>query len=180
MKRAIIGIVETRDHGEGVIRELHKLGFASDQISALLPDKGSRGDVIHETSTKAPEGAVIGGATLGAVGGALGLLAGIGLLAIPGLGPFIAAGPILAALSGAAAGAALGGVGGALLGMGVPEIEAKVYEGKLRGGNVLIAIHCETSEEQTTARDALKRAGAHDVSSVLEEKTPRVAEQSTR
>jgi len=132
-------------------------------ISALLPDQAGTKDFAHENNTKAPEGAVAGAGAGGVLGGTIGLLAGIGALAIPGVGPFIAAGPLLAALSGAAGGAALGGGVGALVGLGIPEIEAKRYEGKLRGGNILLAVHAESRDDQTTAKRVLQERGAHDV-----------------
>src|SRR5215204_728718 len=133
-KKAVLGLVTSHAQAESVV---------SDLTSALFPDKSGTRDFAHEQNTKAPEGAIAGAGAGGALGGTLGLLAGIGALAIPGLGPFIAAGPILAALSGAAAGATVGGVTGALVGMGIPEIEAKRYEGKIRGGNLLISVHTE-------------------------------------
>ena len=129
-------------------------------------------DFAHEHNTKAPEGAVAGAGAGGALGGTLGLLAGIGALAIPGLGPFIAAGPILAALSGAAAGAALGGLTGALVGMGIPEMEAKQYEGKIKSGNILISIHVEDAEARTDAKKTLERHGATDIVTVGEQSVP--------
>ena len=141
---------------------------------------GGTKDFAHEHNTKAPEGAVAGVAGGGVVGGTIGLLAGIGALAIPGLGPFIAAGPLMAALSGAAAGAALGGVAGALVGMGIPELEAKKYEGKLRGGNVLLAVHVDDSAQQKRAEQVMKTGGAHDVSAVGESSVPKVRTQQTR
>jgi hypothetical protein len=115
-----------------------------------------------------PEGASIGASTGGAVGGTIGLLAGIGALAIPGLGPFIAAGPIMAALSGGAIGAGVGGLTGALVGLGIPEYEAKRYEGKVKEGGILISVHSENSDETNRAKDIFKEAGAHDISSTGE------------
>lgn len=160
MKKAIIGIVENAPAAEGVLTRLQGAGISPDQISVLLPDKTGTRDFAHEHHTKAPEGAVAGASTGGVIGGTLGLLAGIGALAIPGFGPLIAAGPLMAALSGVAAGATLGGVAGALVGLGIPEMEAKHYEGKIKGGNVLIAVHTERPEEQKAAEKALKDAGA--------------------
>jgi tetrahydromethanopterin S-methyltransferase subunit C len=138
----------------------------------LFPDKQGTRDFAHEKNTKAPEGAVAGVGAGGAIGGTLGLLAGIGALAIPGLGPFIAAGPIMAALSGAAAGAAVGGITGALIGMGIPEVEAKQYEGKIKGGNILISVHAESGDDRTRAKKILEQSGATDVTSVSEESVP--------
>src|SRR2546421_2990329 len=138
---AVFCIVRDQDQACQIVDRLRTSGFTGNDISVLLPDKGGTRDFAHEQRTKAPEGATTGGVTGGVVGGALGWLAGIGALAIPGFGPFIAAGPIMAALSGAAAGATIGGITGALVGLGIPELEAKLYEGKLKAGNVLIAVH---------------------------------------
>jgi hypothetical protein len=179
--KSVIGIVDGEGQAESIVGALQSGGFAPSDISVLLPDKRGTRDFAHEHNTKAPEGAAAGAAGGGLVGGTIGLLAGIGALAIPGLGPFIAAGPLMAALSGAAAGAAVAGVAGALIGLGIPELEAKRYEGKLRGGNLLIAVHVEQSEEQKRAEEILKRGGAHDVSSTSEASVPRakVNEQRT-
>jgi len=141
MKKAVIGFAATQEQAEAIATRLRAVGFGTNDISVLFPDKRNTKEFAHKQSTKAPEGATVGASAGGVVGGTLGLLAGIGALAIPGLGPFIAAGPIMAALSGAAAGAGVGGITGALVGMGIPEIEAKKYEGKVRGGNLLIAVH---------------------------------------
>src|SRR5688500_18842465 len=144
--KTVLGVVETQMQAESIVNALQTAGFRLNDVSALFPDKQGTKDFAHEKNTKAPEGAVTGAAGGGLLGGTIGLLAGIGALAIPGLGPFIAAGPLMAALSGAAAGATLGGLTGALVGMGIPEIEAKVYDGKVRGGNILIAVHVESPE----------------------------------
>ena len=125
-----------------------------------------------EKNTKAPEGAVAGAGAGGVVGGTLGLLAGIGALAIPGVGPFIAAGPIMAALSGAAAGAAVGGITGALIGMGIPELEAKQYEGKIKGGNILLSVHVDDSTERARAKKILEESGATDIATTGEKSPP--------
>jgi hypothetical protein len=171
--KSVMGIVETGDQAERIVSALGRAGFSPNDISALFPDKEGTKDFAHEHHTKAPEGAVAGAGGGGLLGGTVGLLAGIGALAIPGLGPFIAAGPLMAALSGAAAGAALGGVTGALIGLGIPEIEAKKYEGKLRGGNILIAVHVDDGDEQKRAEQILKTEGAHDVSSTSEASVPK-------
>jgi hypothetical protein len=172
MKKAVVGIVETNVQAEAVLGTLRQSGFQAEQISVLFPDRQGTRDFAHEHNTKAPEGAVAGAGAGGVLGGTIGLLAGIGALAIPGLGPFIAAGPIMAALSGAAAGAAVGGVAGALVGMGIPEFEAKAYEGKLKGGNILIAVHVENDQSKKLASDVLKRAGAHDINTTSEASVP--------
>lgn len=173
MNKSVIGIVESPEVAERISSQLQATGLPPSAISVLLPDTEGTRDFAHKNSTKAPEGAATGASAGGVIGGTLGLLAGIGALAIPGLGPFIAAGPLMAALSGAAAGAAVGGVAGALIGLGIPEIEAKRYEGKLRGGNILIAAHVETSEAQKAAEDVFKKNGAHDISTTSESSVPK-------
>jgi uncharacterized protein YcfJ len=173
MKKSVIGIVETRIQAERAVSDLQTSGVPSSQISVLLPDRQGTKDFAHEHNTKAPEGAVVGGGAGGVIGGTIGLLAGIGALAIPGVGPLIAAGPLMATLSGAAAGAAVGGVAGALVGLGIPEIEAKTYEGKIRGGNILIAVHIEDSEQEKRAKATLERHQAHDVVVTGDSSVPR-------
>jgi uncharacterized membrane protein len=172
MNKAVIGIVQNREQAETVVETLQSSGVKSTDISVLFPNKQGAHDFAHEHNTKAPEGAVTGIGTGGIVGGAIGLLAGIGALAIPGLGPFIAAGPLMATLSGAAAGATLGGITGALVGLGIPEYEAKIYEGKIRGGNLLIAVHTSDANERKRIEDVYKRAGAVDVTTVNESSVP--------
>ena len=169
-KNAVLGLVSNHAQAETIVNDLRNSGFANNDISALFPDKSGSRDFAHEHNTKAPEGAVAGASAGGAIGGTLGLLAGIGALAIPGLGPFIAAGPILAALSGVAAGAAVGGVTGALVGMGIPE--AKQFEGKIKGGNILLSVHVADGDLRTRAKKILERHGATDVVTVGEESVP--------
>jgi hypothetical protein len=164
MAKSVLCITKTDTQAIAIVDRLKTAGFSPNDISVLLPDKAGTKDFAHEQHTKAPEGAVTGAGTGGVLGGALGWLVGIGALAIPGLGPFIAAGPILAALSGAAAGAALGGVTGALVGMGIPEYEAKRYEGKIKEGNMLISVHAEDSTERERAKTIFEQAGAEDIS----------------
>jgi hypothetical protein len=171
-KKAVIALVSSYDNAQRVVGELQMAGFSNNDISVLFPDKSGTRDFAHEQNTKAPEGAVAGAGAGGALGGTLGLLAGIGALAIPGLGPFIAAGPIMAALSGAAAGAAVGGVAGALIGLGIPEIEAKQYEGKVRSGGILVSVHVDDDRERERAKEILKHMGATDISVVGEESVP--------
>jgi hypothetical protein len=178
--KTVIGILETETQADRAVAALQAAGFSGNDLSVLLPDRRGTRDFAHEHNTKAPEGAVAGVAGGGLLGGTIGLLAGIGAIAIPGLGAFIAAGPLLATLSGAAAGAALGGVTGALVGMGIPEIEAKRYEGKLRGGNILIAVHVDNRDEQKRAEEILKRENAHDISSTAEASVPKDAEHHRR
>ena len=164
MAKAVFGIAHSEAQAVVIVERLRAAGFSNNDISVLFPDRAGTKDFAHEQHTKAPEGAATGAGTGGVLGGALGWLVGIGALAIPGLGPFIAAGPIMAALSGAAAGAALGGLTGALIGLGIPEYEAKRYEGKIKEGNVLISVHAENSTERDRARNILEEAGAEDIS----------------
>jgi hypothetical protein len=138
MKRSALCLVNTETQADTIVAKLETAGFSENDISVLFPDKGSTRDFAHKKETKMPEGATIGASSGGVVGGTIGLLAGIGALAIPGLGPFIAAGPIMAALSGGAIGALGGGLTGALVGLGIPEYEAKRYEGKVKEGGILI------------------------------------------
>lgn len=163
-RKAVFCIASSSAQAEQIAGDLRKSGFQADDISVLFPDKGETRDFAHEQHTKAPEGAATGAGTGGLLGGGLGWLVGIGSLAIPGVGPFIAAGPIMAALGGAAVGAAVGGVAGALVGMGMPEYEAKQYESKIRGGNILISVHCEESDQVSRVKEVFERYGAKDIS----------------
>src|SRR6202161_2056640 len=165
---AVFGIYKSSPQAEHAVDRIIEAGFSNNDISVLLPDSRSSKEFAHEKNTKAPEGTTTGVATGGVIGGTLGLLAGIGALAIPGVGPFIAAGPIMAALAGLGVGGAVGGVIGALVGMGIPEYEAKRYEGAVKGGGVLVSVHCETSEKIARAKDLLKHTGAQDISSTGE------------
>jgi hypothetical protein len=165
---AAYGIYRDRAHAEVAVDRLFAAGFRGEDISVLLPDNVGNKDFAHEKNTKAPEGTTTGAVAGGAIGGTLGLLAGIGALAIPGLGPFIAAGPIMGALAGVGAGGAVGGVIGALVGMGIPEYEAKRYEGRIKKGDVLLSVHCDNSDWVKRAKDLLKETGAEDISSTGE------------
>jgi len=160
---------------EAIVDRLKAARFSNNDISVLLPDTRGTRDFAHQNSTKAPEGAATGAGTGLAVGGTLGWLAGIGALAIPGLGPFIAAGPIMAALSGAAVGTAVGGLTGALIGMGIPEYEAKQYEGKLINGRALISVHAENSEQADRAQQIFRIEEAEVISRASETAVPRPA-----
>src|SRR5512140_2299782 len=146
-KKSVLCIASSEPQVERIANQLKAVGFSGDDISVLFPDTSGSRDFAHEQHTKAPEGAAAGAGTGGVLGGGLGWLVGIGALAIPGVGPFIAAGPIMAALAGAAVGAAAGGITGALVGLGIPEYEAKRYEGKIREGNMLISVHTENSDQ---------------------------------
>ena len=172
-KKSVFCIATSRNHADQIVGQLKTANFSNNDISVLLPDKHSTRDFAHEKNTKAPKGAVAGAGTGVVIGGALGWIAGIGALAIPGVGPFIAAGPIMAALSGAAIGAAAGGIAGGLIGLGIPEIEAKRYEGKVKAGNILISVHTENSEEITRAKDIFTKAGAQDICTTGEASTPK-------
>ena len=172
MAKAIFCLAKSEAQAERIVGDLKSAGFSNNDISVLFPDKTGTRDFAHEQHTKAPEGATAGAGTGAAVGGTLGWLAGIGALAIPGVGPLIAAGPIMAALTGAAVGGTVGGVSGALIGMGIPEIEAKRYEGKIRDGNVLISVHADDSDERSRAKDIFKTNGAADIASAGEANVP--------
>ena len=171
-KTSVICITKTRAQTEQIINRLTAAGLAYSEISVLMPETDSRHDIGHVKATKAPEGTATGAATGGAAGGVLGLLAGIGALAIPGVGPFIAAGPILAALGGAAVGAAAGGVVGGLIGLGIPELEAKVYEGKLKTGNYLLSTHAHDSKAIDRVKEIYKAENAEDICTTAQTSTP--------
>jgi hypothetical protein len=162
---AVFGIYRTIGQAEETVNTLVAAGFANDDISVLLPDNQSTRNFAHKKDTKAPEGTATGVTAGGAIGGTLGLLAGIGALAIPGVGPLIAAGPIMGALAGLGVGGAVGGLIGALVGMGIPEYEAKRYEGRVKEGGILLSAHCDTSEEIDRAKEILKQTGAEDIAS---------------
>jgi hypothetical protein len=165
---AVFGIYQTREAAEEAVDGLRKANFRNTDISALFPDNTGTKDFAHEKNTKAPEGASTGAASGAVAGGVLGWLVGIGALAIPGIGPFIAAGPIMAALAGAGALGAFGGIVGALVGMGIPEYEAKRYEGRVKHGGILLSVHCDDSHWAKRAEEILKMTGAEDVSSTSE------------
>jgi hypothetical protein len=160
---AVFGLFEDRLELEAAIDELRAEGFRTTDISALLPDLSSTKELAHEKHTKAPEGAATGAAAGGAIGGTLGLLVGLGALAIPGLGPFIAAGPIMATLAGAGVGGAVGTLTGALIGMGIPEYEAKRYESFLNKGGSLLSVHADDSDWAKRAKVVLERCGARGI-----------------
>lgn len=166
--KAVFGIYMTVSEAEATVDHLIANGFASDDISVLLPDRHSSKPLLHEKNTKAPEGAATGVTAGGAIGGTLGVLAGIGALAIPGVGPFIAAGPIMAGLAGLGVGGTVGGLIGSLVGLGIPEYEAKRYEGWIKDGGVLLSVHCSTSEEIDRAKKILEQTQAKGISSTGE------------
>lgn len=165
---AAFGIYRDRLDVDNAVNALRDAGYRSTDISVLFPENEGTKDFAHEKHTKAPEGTATGATSGAVIGGGLGWLAGIGALAIPGLGPFIAAGPIVAALAGAGAGGVLGGITGALVGMGIPEYEAKRYEGRVKEGGILLSVHCDDSNWTKRAKEILQRTGADDVSSTGE------------
>ena len=165
---AVFGLYQTKVHIEEAIDALKTAGFRNTDVSVLIPENVGSKDLADEKHTKAPEGATTGGASGAILGGALGWLAGIGALAIPGIGPFLAAGPIVAALAGMGAVGAIGGVTGALVGAGIPEYEAKRYEGRIKHGGILLSVHCDSEEWVTKAKAVLVRTGAEDVASSSE------------
>src|SRR5690349_4929153 len=164
MSKAVFCLSDSEVQAGNIVTELKSAVFSNNDISVLIPEKAGTKDFAHEQHTKAPEGAATEAGTGEILGGRLGWLIGIGSLAIPGVDPFIAAGPIMAALAGAGIGAAVGGLTGALVGMGIPEYEAKRYEGKIKEGNILISVHSENSDEVTRAKDIFERNGVHDIS----------------
>ncbi len=162
---ATFGIYASREMAEGAVDRLINAGFRREDISVLLQDNVGTKDFAHEKHTKAPEGATTGVVAGGLIGGTIGLLAGIGVLAIPGLGPLIAAGPIIAALTGVGSGGVVGGMIGALVGMGIPEYEAKRYEGRIKEGGILLSVHCDDADWVTKAKQVLRDTGAEDIAS---------------
>jgi len=173
MAKSVFCLARDQEHASRIVDDLKVAGFSNQDISVLLPDKTTTREFAHHKETKAPEGATTGVVTGGAIGGVLGWLVGIGALSIPGLGPFIAAGPIMAALSGSAVGAAAGGLTGALIGMGIPEYEAKRYEGRVKEGKVLVSVHSDNADETRRAKEIFERANAEDISTAGEEGVPK-------
>jgi hypothetical protein len=167
-KRAVFGIYPSYANVESGVDGLKAAGFSNQDISVLLPESAGTRDFAHQKSTKAPEGASAGAGTGIVLGGAMGWLLGVGALAIPGLGPFIAAGPLMAMLAGAGVGGTVGGIAGALVGMGIPEYEAKRYEGRVKDGGILLSVHSDSSEWTKRAKLLLEATGAQDVSSSSE------------
>jgi len=160
---AVFGMYRTRNEVEEAVQSLRRANFRDEDISVLFADNVGTKDFAHEKHTKAPEGTTAGAGAGAVIGGALGLLTGIGSLAIPGIGPFVAAGPIAAALTGIGAGGLVGGVAGALVGMGIPEYEAKRYEGRIKSGDILLSVHCDNAEWKKQAKEILQRTGADDI-----------------
>lgn len=169
-KIAVFGLYRTRQAVEEAVQALRNENFRNDDVSVLFPETTGTKDFAHEKHTKAPEGSSAGAGTGAVIGGALGWLTGIGALAIPGIGPFIAAGPIVSLLAGIGAGSVIGGISGALIGMGIPEYEAKRYEGRIKEGGILLSVHCDNAEWKKKAMAVLKQSGAEDIGSEGESK----------
>jgi|SRR5580704_17301305 hypothetical protein len=165
---AVFGIFRDNATVGGALHALQAAGFRNTDVSVLMPENAGTKDFVHHKDTKAPEGATTGAASGVVLGGVLGWLAGIGALAIPGVGPFIAAGPIMAMLAGAGAAGVAGGIVGSLVGMGIPEYEAKRYEGRVKAGGILLSVHCDSSEWVGRAKKILADTGAEDISSASE------------
>lgn len=179
-KTAVFGIYTTREGVERAVDAIVNSGFASSDVSVLLPENLGGKAIGTEKATKAPEGTATGAGAGAIIGGTLGVLAGVGLLAIPGLGPFIAAGPIMAGLAGLGVGGAVGGLTGGLIGLGIPEYEAKRYEGRLQKGGILLSVHCDTSDEIKRGKEIMKATGAEDISSTGESSSKSAIATSTR
>jgi len=179
-KTAVFGIYTTREGVERAVDTFVNSGFASSNISVLLPENLGGKSIGTEKATKAPEGTATGAGAGAVIGGTLGVLAGVGLLAIPGLGPFIAAGPIMAGLAGLGVGGAVGGLTGGLIGLGIPEYEAKRYEGRLQKGGILLSVHCDTSDEIKRGKEIMKATGAEDISSTGESSSKSTTATSNR
>ncbi len=173
--KSVFGIYPNEASVESGVSSLKDAGFSNTDISVLFPEGSNSRQFAHEKGTKAPEGATTGAGTGAVLGGTLGWLVGIGSLAIPGVGPLIAAGPIVAALAGVGVGGAVGGLTGALVGMGIPEYEAKRYEGRVKDGGILLSVHTGTSEEIKQAKQILEATGAEDISSETESSSPEPA-----
>jgi hypothetical protein len=174
INKSVWGIYPTRLALEGAIDRLREKGFLSSDISVLLPENLGPKDLVTEKSTKAPEGATTGAGSGVLIGGALGWLAGVGALALPGFGPFLAAGPLMASLAGLGVGGVVGGITGALIGAGIPEYEAKRYEGRLTKGSILVSVHCDRPEEIENAKQIIERTGGDDISVSAEEPAPAI------
>jgi hypothetical protein len=168
MSKSVFCIATTPGRATSLVERLQAQGFAASEISVLLPGSSGTHDLSHVRATNASDGVAIGGVA----GGALGLLAGIGALAIPGIGPLVAGGPFITALSGAALGATTGGIVGGLIGLGIPEIEARRYEEKLKEGHCLISAHADNSDQIERAKAIFKEAGAEDINTVCEASAP--------
>lgn len=164
MSKAVLCIATTRSQASNITDSLKAAGFDHDDISVLLADDSATSEFAHEKDTRAPEGAVVGASAGGLLGGSLGLLVGLGTLVIPGVGPFLAAGPIAVALGGLTVGAVAGGIGGSLAGVGIPDADAKLYESRLSAGNLLLSVHTDDADEVARVKAIFEREGAQDIS----------------
>jgi hypothetical protein len=160
---AVFGIYRTKPEVEEAVQALKNADFRATDISVLFSENLGTKDFAVEKHTKLPEGSSAGAGTGAVIGGVLGWLTGIGALVIPGIGPFIAAGPIVSLLAGLGAGGVIGGVTGALVGMGIPEYEAKRYEGRIKEGGILLSVHTDNADWKKRAMEILKRTGAMDI-----------------
>lgn len=176
-KKSVFGIYKSKKEVESGVDALKAADFESGDISVLMPEMGDTQSFAHKKDTKAPEGTTAGVVSGAAVGSGLGWLAGIGALAIPGVGPFIAAGPIMAALAGASIGGAVGGITGALIGLGIPEYEAKRFAGLVKDGGILMSVHVQDSDRLKEAKEILKRTGAQDIASSTDENSDYAAKR---
>jgi hypothetical protein len=165
---AVFGIYPHRASFEYALGALKEQGFRDTDVSVLLQENPGTKDLATEKATKAPEGAVTGAGSGAVIGGALGWLAATGVLSVPGLGPLLAAGPIVATLAGIGVGGTLGGLSGALLGLGMPEYEAKRYQGRIEKGGILLSVHCDNRYWVNKAKSLLDSTGAEDISSASE------------
>jgi hypothetical protein len=168
--KVVLGLYGTRRQVENAVDELKAQGFRNTDVSVLFSENVGTKDFAHEKGTKAPEGLATGATSGAVIGGTLGWLAGIGALAIPGVGPLIAAGPIIGALTGVGVGGTVGGIAGGLIGIGIPEYEAKRYEGRIKSGNILLSVHADDSSWVNKAERILKDTGADNISSTSEAK----------
>jgi uncharacterized protein YcfJ len=159
----VYAVFSERTSFELAVVTLGQRGFRPEDVSVQMPENLGNRVLLTEKTSKSPEGAAAGGATGGVVGGALGWFVGIGALAIPGLGPFIAVGPFIATLAGIVAGAALGGLTGGLIGKGMTECEAKWYEGRVRSGGRLLSVHCDDDDWAQRAVQILRDSGGEDI-----------------
>jgi hypothetical protein len=162
---AVFGVYRDTIALGGGLEALRAAGFRNTDVSVLLPENAGTKDFVHRKDSKAPEGATAGASTGAVVGAMFGWLAGIGALAIPGVGPLIAAGPIVGLLAGAGAVGAAGGIVGTLVGLGIPEYEAKRFEGRVKSGGTLLSVHCDSSDWVKRAKRILEETGAEDVAS---------------
>ncbi len=165
---SVFGIYSDTPQVEEAVDSLRLDGFRVEDLSVLVPENSGSKGLAHEKSSKAPEGAATGMGAGAVIGGALGWLAGIGLLSFPEFGTLVAAGPIIGALAGAGAMGTVGGIAGALIGLSIPEYEARRYAGRLKEGGILVSVHCDDAEWVRRARTILRATGARDIAAAPE------------